>query len=507
MNFILCGLPGCGKTTIGKILADKLNGTFIDLDRLIEEEYKKKEGEKLTCRQIYSQKGGPFFRALEQETIVSMSEKPPKNSIIALGGGALENPENTKLLKKIGTIIYLKGETKELFKRITHNGMPAYIDSFESFEKLVEKRTPLYLNAADIQLEVPARFPIFIGEGFLVKFLKALKCAQYVIITDTTVEPLLGQNFERLIKEEGLNVSMVAFPAGEDYKTRETKELCENHLLKLGAGRDTCVIGIGGGVVTDVSGFVASTYCRGVQSVMVPTSLLAMVDASIGGKTGVNVPEGKNLIGTIYPPSAVFILTETLKTLPQSEIKNGLSEMIKHGVIADKEYFDFMKVNAKNLPMEKAIAWSIAIKSSIVEQDLTEKGMRRLLNYGHTVAHAIETATKHAISHGRAVAIGVITESYLSMQMGYLKEIDFKQIREIFDDYQIDLTWKEELSPDALFDLMRMDKKSVGKIPRFVALKGIGESLEFGGQYCTTVDETVLKSTLKWMCTNVMRRH
>lgn len=372
-----------------------------------------------------------------------------------------------------------------------------------------------------VNVTIPGRtssYPIVIGEALLqsdqlMEHLLALKVSHYAIITDKVVEQHHAKNLQQYLLRHQLKTALISFPSGEEYKSRSTKEFCEDKLLNLGLGRDTCIIGMGGGIVTDLAGFVASTYCRGVPSIMIPTSLLAMVDASIGGKTGVNVPQGKNLIGTITQPTAVFIDTATLKTLPQAEIKNGMAEVIKHGLIADKAYYEFLKANADKLLqldaklMEEAIHGSVKIKGQIVQEDESEKGKRRLLNLGHTVAHAIEVASKHEIPHGRAVAIGIIAESYLSMKMGYLQSSEFKAICDIIHLYRIELTWKGVIKASDLLDLMKLDKKSLKQKPRFVILKEIGMPLEFDGQYCTEADEKVLDETIEWMCTNVMRSH
>ena len=347
-------------------------------------------------------------------------------------------------------------------------------------------------------------------KNHFIEFIRSFKASHYVVITDNHVEPLHARNLETYLRDAGFNISLISFPPGENNKSRETKEYIENKLFKMDATRDSLLIGVGGGVVTDVTGFVASTYCRGVPFVNIPTTLLAMVDASIGGKTGVNVPEGKNLIGTICQPNAVFIDTSTLKTLPVVELKNGISEMIKHGLIADRHYFDFMEnhsvaiLQQDPLILEKAIYDSIRVKANIVEQDETEKGMRRLLNFGHTIAHAIETATKYEIAHGRAVAIGMVAESYIAMRLGYLSQVNFESILHILELYKIDLTWKDSLSPIELFAHMKMDKKSLAQQPRFVILKEIGRVLEFDGEYCCSVDWVLLKESLEWTLANIM---
>lgn len=370
-----------------------------------------------------------------------------------------------------------------------------------------------------VDISIPGKtesYPILIGESLLqsdqlINQLLSLKVSHYAIITDTVVEQHQAKNLQQHLNKHQLKTTLISFPAGEEHKSRATKAFCEDQLLALGLGRDTCIIGIGGGIVTDLAGFVAATYCRGVPSIMIPTSLLAMVDASIGGKAGVNVPQGKNLIGTITQPKAVFIDTAALKTLPLAEIKNGMAEIIKHGLIADKAYIEFLNANAKKLLqldaklIEETIYASVKIKGQIVQEDETEKGKRRLLNLGHTFAHAIEVASKHEIPHGRAVAIGIIAESYLSMKMGQLQPSDFQEVCAIINLYQIELTWKGVLSPADLLDLMKLDKKSLNQKPRFVILKEIGAPLEFDGQYCTAVDEKLLEHAIEWICSDVMQ--
>lgn len=499
MNIILCGLPGAGKTHIGELLAEKLSRTFLDIDEIIEHEYAKRSGKALSCRQIFKQRGGDFFRQMESLIIASLASKSLKNVVISLGGGALDTNANIEIIKTLGTLVYLKRDLNTLFQKINAQELPAYLDPNDplgSFKTLAMKRISQFEEHADIQVEgdlltpeaiadqiilqipkkieihispKPVHYPIVIQEGLLeanalIKHLKAMKSSLFVIITDPIIENLHARKLSEFLKEHGFNVSLFAVPSGEDSKTREVKQTCENHILELGGGRDTCVIGMGGGVVTDLAGFVASTYLRGVSIILIPTSLLAMVDAAIGGKSGVNVPQGKNLIGAINQPQAVLIDTLLLKTLPLDEIKNGIVEMIKHGLINNKEYFNFMKSHVKNLLkldlplMEKAIFDSINIKARIIEEDQTEQGCRRLLNYGHTFAHAIEAATKYQISHGRAVAIGICAASYLSMQLGHMSQSDFHEICEIFNSYEINLTWKSPLNPDFLYELMKIDK-------------------------------------------------
>ncbi len=279
-----------------------------------------------------------------------------------------------------------------------------------------------------------------------------------------------------------LGHELFTIPAGEESKTREVKERLENQLLDKGFNRTCTILALGGGVVLDVAAFVASTFCRGVPLIMAPTSLLAMCDAAIGGKTAVNVAQGKNMIGTIYHPEAIFINISTLLTLPEEELKNGLVEAIKHGLIYNAEYFCFLEQNVaaiKNLhapAIETLISESIRIKKAIIEADTYERGLRRILNFGHTIGHAIEVATNYRVSHGKAVATGIIEEMLLS-------KLSIERVSLLFKAYGIETI---DNLPD-LYDAMKHDKKALSQTPRFVQLEKIGKCLSFDGEYCQEV--------------------
>jgi len=236
---------------------------------------------------------------------------------------------------------------------------------------------------------------------------------------------------------------------------------------------------------------------------MLPTSLLAMVDASIGGKTGVNVPSGKNMLGCLYQPKKVFIDPMTLQTLGKRELKDGFVEMIKHGLVADSDYFCFLEEQAHNMSdlkiLEKAIFESCLIKKEIVEEDEKEKGKRHLLNFGHTVGHALERETHYELSHGEAVAIGLLVESYLAVQLGYLHASSFERIKNIMRAYAIPLDLPSNISLLALIECMKGDKKSKNGRPRFVLLNEIGSSLSFLEAYCDHVEDSLLQNALEWM--------
>ena len=329
--------------------------------------------------------------------------------------------------------------------------------------------------------------------------------SRFAIITDDRVSLLYGEQLHKSLFSYGLEVYLFSFPTGEQYKTRATKELLENQLFEKGLGRDTCVIALGGGVVTDMAGYVAATYCRGVSLVMIPTSLLGMVDASIGGKTGVNVPYGKNLLGCIYQPKKVLIDPSTLKSLPKKELANGVVEMIKHALIADCALFTYFEEHADQLLaldpeiLEKVIFESCRIKKEIVEQDEKEKGKRHLLNLGHTIGHALERLTHYTLSHGEAVAIGILVESYLSVQLGALDQKSFDRIKKNLVQYTLPLLLPSQLPVQTILDAMALDKKSVRGQPRFVVIDAIGSPLAYDSSYCTHVEESLIRKALQWM--------
>ncbi|MEX1013301.1 MAG: 3-dehydroquinate synthase [Waddliaceae bacterium] len=285
--------------------------------------------------------------------------------------------------------------------------------------------------------------------------------ARSVIISDLNVAALWGDT---------LSYPLFSFPAGDRFKTRKTKEKLEDLLLSARYGRDTTLVALGGGVVTDLVGFLASTYCRGVPFILIPTTLLAMVDACIGGKTGVNTEHGKNMIGVFSEPEAILIDPNFLSTLPEIEMRNGYAEMIKHACIADASYFQCLHVK-----QEPDIRKNIEIKQSIVTQDRNEKGIRSILNFGHTIGHAIEKIFNFSISHGEAVAYGMIVESRLSYLEGHLSEKECTQIISLILSYFPNITFS--LDFDLVLKAMEMDKKALGNIPRFVMLSKIGSAL------------------------------
>src|SRR5213594_1643892 len=269
-----------------------------------------------------------------------------------------------------------------------------------------------------------ASYDIVIGRGLLADLPAFVKAAcpasRYVVITDSHVAKLYGKQVMARFHDAKLQVELLEFPAGEWNKTRETWALLSDRMLAAQIGRDSAVIALGGGVVGDVAGFVAATYLRGIPCVQVPTTLLAMIDSSIGGKTGVDVPAGKNLLGAFHQPRLVVADLEVLGSLPPPQLAAGMAEAVKHGVIADARYFETLEtehaaVTTRDVgALERAVTRSVEIKAEVVAADEREAGRRAILNFGHTVGHAIEATSRFDVLHGEAVAIGMACEARLA---------------------------------------------------------------------------------------------
>jgi len=304
-----------------------------------------------------------------------------------------------------------------------------------------------------------------------------------VILTDENVADLyLG-----VLKEALFGITkdpfVIVLPPGEEQKSLPTISTIYDTILEKGCGRDSAILAFGGGVVGDISGFVASTYMRGIAYIQIPTSLLEQIDSSVGGKTGINHRLGKNLIGTFYQPKGAFIDPSLLRTLPERELRSGLIEVIKHGIIRSSRLFGFIEQNIVPIfdlspdYIEELIEENCRIKASVVSSDEREKGVRTILNLGHTTGHALERITGYdEIHHGEAVGLGILMESYIALKMGHLTEREFNRIRNLLSKV-ISFSRFPEITPDELIDGMGWDKKRVKGKLRFVLPKGIGDTV------------------------------
>ena len=321
------------------------------------------------------------------------------------------------------------------------------------------------------------------GIGKLGAYLGSLRLgARCAVITDPRVKDLYGQLATESLADAGFNVDVVTFPEGEANKTLATVERLYHAMLSLGLDRKSFVVALGGGLVGDVAGFAAATYMRGIRFVQVPTTLLAQVDASVGGKVGVNLPEGKNLVGCFHQPSLVLIDPEVLRSLDARDLKAGFAEVIKYGIIRDADFFSFLEdnreavVSLESSAIAKAIAVSCRIKAEVVaEVEREESGLRAILNFGHTVAHAIESVSDYTTyRHGEAVAIGMAVAAEISVKLGHLDKADAGRIASLLRNAGLPVTFSG-LDTGQLVSRMRFDKKALGDRIRFVLARKIGE--------------------------------
>jgi 3-dehydroquinate synthase len=332
-------------------------------------------------------------------------------------------------------------------------------------------------------------YPIHIGAGLLGKadlIVPFLAQKRVAIVTNTTVAPLYLDQLKKTLEQEGVSVLPVILPDGEAYKTGDTLDAIYNALLENRCERKTSLIALGGGVIGDLTGFAAATYLRGVPFIQVPTTLLAQVDSSVGGKTGINHPLGKNMIGAFYQPMVVLADTATLDTLPDREVSAGLAEVIKYGLIRDEAFFGWLEQNIEKLRCRDSDAVAYAVhhscrtKAEVVAADEREGGIRALLNLGHTFGHAIESGMGYGNwLHGEAVAAGTVLAADLSRRMGWLSEDDVERIRALFRRAGLpDVA--PNLGAEAYLNMMGLDKKVEEGRLRFVLLRRIGEGVVTG---------------------------
>lgn len=337
-----------------------------------------------------------------------------------------------------------------------------------------------------LNVELDVRYPIHIGEQLLGRaelILPHLTTPKAAIVTNTTVAPLYLERLTDTLAGHGVSVIPIVLPDGEQYKNAASIEQIYDALLQHRAERKTTLIALGGGVIGDMTGFAAATYQRGVPFIQVPTTLLAQVDSSVGGKTGINHPLGKNMIGAFYQPKLVLADTSTLNTLPDRELSAGLAEVIKYGLIRDLPFFEWLEAHMEALlnrdpaALAEAILRSCRNKAEVVAADERETGVRATLNLGHTFGHAIETGMGYGNwLHGEAVAAGTLLAADLSRRLGWLTDADVVRIRRLFERARLPVE-APALGTQTYLDLMGLDKKVENGRIRFVLLKALGEAV------------------------------
>jgi 3-dehydroquinate synthase len=346
-------------------------------------------------------------------------------------------------------------------------------------------------------------YPVYVQPGGLARLAvlvdRYMPRRRVALVADESVYRLLREG--RLAGAEWDGPALT-FPAGERSKTRETWSRLTDELLGLGFGRDSGIVALGGGVAGDLAGFVAATYMRGISCLQVPTTLLAMLDASVGGKTGVDTPEGKNLIGAFHPPVAVLADPLVLATLPDREYRAGLAEAVKHGLIADREYFGWIETNAEALvardpaAVEHLVRRSVEIKADVVGDDEREGGRRAILNAGHTVAHALERATDFRLAHGEAVGLGLLAEAALAAGLGLATPEAGARVGGLLERLGLPTRVGEPVGEERILAAMASDKKNRAGGIHFALPRGVG-AMGAGPEWTTEAGESAIRAALR----------
>lgn len=498
-KLFLYGPPGVGKSTAGRALAEALDRPFLDLDAEIE----RKAG--LTIEKIFAAEGEAGFRAKESRALVEALAG--ESGVIALGGGTLLDPQNRAAVERAGRVVCLTAGLERLLERLRAAGDTRPLLSGglpEKLQALVAGRASHYASfthtleagslsppalAWEIQLQLGVFHVKGMGEGYDVlvdpgglerlgeRFSSLGLGVPIALVSDENAGPVYAPRVLASLERSSCRAHSRFIPAGEAHKTLETVAGLWQGFLAAGLERGSTVLALGGGVVGDLAGFAAATYLRGVAWAAAPTTLLAMVDASLGGKTGADLPQGKNLIGAFHPPRLVLADPTTLATLPESELRSGLAEVVKHGVIGDPQLFSLCGRGweAVSASWEEIVRRGMAVKVRVIQNDPYEGGQRAALNLGHTVGHALELASGYRLRHGEAVAIGTVVAARLSERLGLAAQGLADQIGQNLRGLGLPTAVPQGLERAEILAAMRVDKKRQGGRLRFALPLRLGE--------------------------------
>lgn len=504
-TIILTGFMGTGKSTVGQMLADLSGRDFIDTDAWIEEQVGR------TISRIFAESGEAHFRQLEQQASREFAGR--EGLVISTGGRLMLDPANAALLAEGAHVFCLHASSATILRRLENSAERRPLIAGDNAEQRVQhllvQRAAAYARFTPIKTEnqepveiariilaalpeypipIPMTLPVthptghydvVIGYNILSRW-RALagNSAPAVIISDSNVGPLYAATV-------AADAPVITMPAGEKHKNLDTVRELYDQMLEAGLDRSGVVLALGGGVVGDVAGFVAATYLRGLPLIQAPTSLLAMVDASVGGKTGVDLLQGKNLVGAFKQPELVIADLTLLSTLPAVEFAAGMAEVVKSGLIGAPALFAQLELeswierdirsDAGMRELQELVAGSIRVKRDIVQDDPFEKGRRALLNLGHTFAHAVEQVSRFQVRHGEAVGMGLVAAADLSARLGFCAPDLRSRIVRVLARSHLPTTIPAELGPEALLAAMQTDKKRAGGRLRFVLLRDIGD--------------------------------
>ncbi len=503
---VLVGFMGAGKTTIGYLLAEKLGVPFVDIDILIERRQRR------SVSQIFEENGEAAFRKIEHDTIVETLNGP--DAVVALGGGAIEHP-GTRLVLDSALVVYLEVEYDEAVLRIGHDTYRPMMAN-PNIRDIYNRRLPFYARVSKLTMHTGDRRPeqividiiskvttplsvpagtksvlvapmggahqVHIGAGLLEhlsQLLPELSQAKRVYLIYSEPDLVTANKISLALANSNYEISSIRVPSGEKAKSFATVEsVCED-LAEYSAHRDDLIIGLGGEPICYLAGFVAATYGRGMNLALIPTTMFGQVDSAIGGKNGVNLSSGQNMVGTIYQPSVVISDVSDTVVHRDFEFRSGLAEMIKHALIADSELLETLRVAHKGISeglpalLADVVYRSTMIKAAIVTADEREQGERIYLNYGHTFGHAFEQLLPAGLDrHGDATALGMMAAAYLSFRQGRISKDLLDLHREVLSLYSLPVA--RAFSIDDLNGVWSRNKRYRNGV-RFIVLNGIGQ--------------------------------
>lgn len=518
-SIVLTGFMGTGKSTIGRLLAARTGRHFIDTDEQIEQRAGK------TIAQIFAEEGSAAFR--QQEAALAQELARQRGLVIATGGRLMLDEANAAALGTGNLVLCLSAPAETIVARVLADGTRRPLlevpDPAGRVADLLAERAEGYGQYPQIETDgrapaevvaeivstyrlaapvvaasarrLPVRYPggayeVVVGNHLLseLRGLAELGEGAVAVITDDNVGPLYAGQL-------GEVAGVFTIPAGEQHKTLDTVRSLYEQLLAAGIDRRSSVVALGGGVVGDVTGFVAATYMRGIRFVQCPTTLLAMVDASVGGKTGVDLPQGKNLVGAFKQPVAVLADVSTLHTLPPAEFAAGMAEVVKHGLIAAPSLLADIERSADNdvnlAALQEMIARAIAVKRDVVEEDPFEKGRRAVLNLGHTFGHAIEQVSGYTVRHGEGVAMGLVAAANLSARLGLCRPALQRRIEALLGRLYLPTRIPAGLATSEIIAAMSNDKKKAAGNLRFILIRAVGDVFVSGDVPEEAVAETL----------------
>jgi 3-dehydroquinate synthase len=499
-NIVITGFMGTGKSAVGQGVARRMGWQFVDMDDVIVERAGK------SIPRIFDEDGEPAFRALESQVCADLSAQ--EGLVIATGGGALVNPDNRRVMTRTGTVVCLNASPDEILQRVgDDDGRPlldvpdprARIEELLAVRRVAYQAIPWQVETDGLSVDKVGErvialsrirtlsvrhpvgeYPIHIGEGILSRVGDALLAAgapegtRVAVVSNNVVAPLYADQVLASLQTAGFESFTCVIPDGEQHKTLDTVAVLYKQFLAGDLDRSGTVLALGGGVTGDIAGFAAASFMRGVRLVQVPTTVLAMTDSSVGGKTGVDLPQGKNLVGAFKQPAMVLIDLFVLQTLPAVQVSNGMAEVIKHGVIGAPVLFAELEANPRAMIFASQLVRSIQVKIDVIEQDPFEMGRRAVLNLGHTSAHGLERLSDYAMGHGEAVSIGMVAAARIAVKMGLAESALADRIEAVLQAWNLP-TSCPAYDVEAIYEAMAHDKKKRGKQLCWVLPRALGD--------------------------------